>query len=256
MVIRSGFVTALVSGCAIFAYAAPVQAAPINYGDFMGNTVNFLQVTEDSGTDPTPLYGSPSVSADTLDFNPVSFNSFASGAGGVDITDGTLSLMMTSKPGHFIDQVLFDEAGDFTLAGFGGIGTFASVSANFFVEIQEVDGVGIGSILIQTPMVFTPSNGDWDLLNDGPGPLVNGAWSGLLLVDLTQALIDNNIPHVNGVTKISVVFDNTLVALSENGTSAFIAKKDVGGIGITVVPEPATLGLLSLGGVCLLGRRN
>ena len=76
------------------------------------------------------------------------------------------------------------------------------------------------------------------------------------MVDLTQALIDNNIPYVNGVTKISVVFDNTLVALSESGTSSFIGKKDVGGVGITVIPEPATIGLLTLGGVCLLGRRN
>ncbi len=256
MLTCSGLWTA-VSGCAVLAFALPADAAQINYGDFMGNTVNFLQVTEDSGTDPTPLYGAPSVFGDTLDFNPISFNAGATGAGGVDITDGTMSLMMTSKPGNFIDQVLFDEAGDVTLAGFGGIGTFASVSANFFVEIQEVDGVGIGSILIQAPMIFTPSGGTYDQATDGGGgPLFNSAWSGSLLVDLTQALIDNNIPHVNGVTKISVVFDNTLVALSENGTSSFIAKKDVGGVGITVVPEPATIGLLALGGVCLLGRRN
>ena len=58
------------------------------------------------------------------------------------------------------------------------------------------------------------------------------------------------------MTKISVTFDNTLTALSENGTSVFIGKKDVGGVGITVIPEPATLGLLTAGGLCMLGRRR
>ena len=257
MITRSGFLAAALSGSALLAFAVPADAAAINYGDFSGTTVDFLNVTEDSGTDPTPLYGAPSVFGDTLDFNPVSFNASATGAAGVNLTDGTLALMMKSKPGNFIDKVLFDEAGDVTLVGFGGIGTFASVSANFNVEIQEVDGVGIGSILIQVPMVFTPSGGTYDLAADGGGgPLYNAAWSGSLMVDLTQALIDNNIPYVNGVTKISVVFDNTLTALSENGTSSYIAKKDVGGVGITVVPEPAAIGLLTLGGLCMLGRRN
>jgi PEP-CTERM motif len=256
MINRHGLTAATLSAVALFAYTTPAAAVAINYGDFAGATVNFLQVTEDSGTDPTPLYGSPSVSGDTLDFNPVSFNAGATGAGGVDITDGTLTLMMTSNPGHFIDKVKFDEAGDFTLAGFGGAGTFVSVTANFNIDIQEVDGVGIGAINIATPMVFTPSNGDFDLLNDGPGPAVNGTWSGMLMVDIQQALIDNNIPFVNGATKLSVTFDNTLVATSESGTQSFIGKKDVGGIGITVIPEPASLGLLALGTLALMGRRR
>jgi len=255
MINRHGLTTAAISVVALFAYSLPAAAVPINYGDFVGATVNFLQVTEDSGTDPTPLYGSPTVSADTLDFNPVSFNASASEAGGVDTTDGTLTLMMRSQAGNFIDKIEFDEAGDFTLTGLSGT-AFAAVRANFFLDIQEVDGVGITPINIATAMTFTPSNGDFDLVADGPGPLVNGIWSGLLMVDITQALIDNNIPFTNGATKVSVTFDNTLTALSEAGTSAFIAKKDVGGVGITVIPEPASMGLLALGALAMMGRRR
>lgn len=240
----------------LLVFAASSLGVPINYGDFAGTTVDYLDVTEDSGTDPTPLYGSPSVSGDTLDFDPVSFNSSSTGPGGVDITDGTLTMMIRSLPGQFIDVVQFTEAGDFTLAGLGGIGTFASVTAEFFIDIEEVDGVPINPVNVQASMVFTPSGGDWDLLNDGPGPAVNGAWSGSLLVDITQALIDDGTPFVIGATKISVVFDNTLVTLSETGTSSFIAKKDVDGITITVIPEPASLACMVLGAALMLSRRR
>lgn len=255
MGIRSGLLTAAVASATAFAFTDTTHAVAINYGDFVGATVEFKSVTEDSGTDPTPLFGAPTVSGDSLDFNPVSFNSFSTGAAGVDITDGTLTLMMESISGYFIDEIKFDEAGDFTLTGLSGT-AFASVTANFFLDILEVDGVGINPINIATPMVFTPSNGDFDLINDGPGPLVNGTWSGTLMVDIEQALIDNNIPYVNGATKVSVTFDNTLTTLSEAGTSAFIAKKDVGGVGITVFPEPASLGLMAMGTFALLGRRR
>ncbi len=255
MKLRHDMGAATLSMAALFACTATATAAPINYGDFTGTTVMYLDVTEDSGTDTPPLFGAPTVSGDSLDFNPVSFNSFSSGAAGTDITDGTLTLMLRSLPGNFIDTVEFDEAGDFTLTGLAG-NAFASVTATFFLDIEEVDGVAINPVNIATAMVFTPSGGDWSLAADGPGPLVNGQWSGFVMVDITQALIDNNIPFVVGATKVSVTFDNTLSTLSEEGTSAFIAKKDVGGIGITVTPEPATLGLLALGSLAMMGRRR
>ncbi len=248
---------ALAAVVAIAGLGTPASAAPINYGDFIGTTVDFLQVTEDSTTDPLPpaLYGTPTVSGDSLDFNPISFNASATGTGGTDTTDGILTMMMLAHPGQFIDTIQFDEAGDFTLAGLAGNAS-VSVTANFTVDILEVDGAAIAPINIITAMTFTPSNGDFDLINDGPGPLVNGTWAGMLMVDINQSLIDNNIPFINGATKLSISFDNTLTATSEDGTSAFISKKDVGGVGITVIPEPATLGLLIAGTLCMLGRRG
>lgn len=249
----------LISAAALggmFVLAAPTLAAPINYGTFIGATVQYVNVTENSGTDALPLFGAPSVIADSLDFNPVSFNSNSVGAGGIDITDGTLAMSIESLPGNFIDQILFDEAGDFTLAGFGGAGTYASVTANYIIEINEVDGASINPIQIQTAMAFGPSNGNWDLLNDGPGPLVHDAWTGSLLVDITQALIANNVPFTVGATQVGVILDNTLVTTSEAGTQAFIAKKDSGGVTITVTPEPASMALFGLGAALIATRRR
>src|SRR3972149_755246 len=62
------------------------QAAPINYGSFMGNTVTYVDVTENSATDPqyfppvvfppnpaAGLSGKPVVGGDSLDFMPINF---------------------------------------------------------------------------------------------------------------------------------------------------------------------------------------
>lgn len=247
----------IAAAVAIAGFGSVTTEAAINYGDFAGSTVDFLNVTEDSSTDPVPpaLYGTPTVSGDSIDFNPVSFNASATGAAGADATEGVLSMVMMSHAGHFIEQIQFEEAGEFALAGLSGNAS-VSVTGTFIVDILEVDGVGIGPINLSMPMTFTPSGGDFDLVSDGPGPAVNGTWSGSLMVDIQQALIDNNIIFTGGATKVSVSFDNTLMASSELGTSAFIAKKDIGGVGITVIPEPASIGLLIAGGLCMLGRRG
>lgn len=231
--------------------------AGINYGNFLGSNVQFLNVTEDSGTDPLPLFGPPIVVADTLDFNPTSFNSLSSGPFGVDITDGTLGFFVEALPGHFLDALVIKEAGDVTLAGFGGPGTVAAVFTSVFVNILEVDGVGVTPINLIGTLAFTPSAGDYDLLTDaGGGPFYNTIWTGVLTIDLTDALTNSGVPFDLGVTKIGVVLDNTLLTVSELGTSSFIAKKNVQ---ISIVPEATSVLMVSLamGGLVLhrYGRR-
>jgi hypothetical protein len=55
---------------------------------------------------------------------------------------------------------------------------------------------------------------------------------------------------------VRVVIDNQLVAVSEAGTVAFIKKKEIGGVAITVVPSPASLALVGLGGLVAARRRR
>lgn len=235
------------------------QAAPINYGDFMGTTVTYVGVSEDSNSgDTPPLFGPPTVSGDSLDFNPVGFSASASGAGGNDITDGNLQFMIVAKPGYAINSVNLNEAGDTSLAGFGTDATWTSVTGTGVLNINEVDGVGISAISVPISMTFAPSGGTYGLASDfGGGPGGTIAWSGGVLLNVNAALTANQIPFVAGATKISINIDNTLTALSQAGTFALIAKKDFGGLSVTVnVPEPASVALCTLAAAILVTVRR
>lgn len=255
---RYTFFTAALIALLTFQFS---HAAPINYGDFMGNTVTYVAVTEDSSSgDTPPLFGPPTVSGDTLDFNPVGFNAVASGAGGNDITDGNLSFYVVAKPGKAISSLNLAEAGDTSLAGFGTDATLTRVTGTGVLNINEVDGLGIGALSIPFSMTFSPTGGIYGLAsNFGGGPGGTIFWSGGKFLDVSGLLTANNIPFVAGATKISINLDNTLTALSQAGTFALIAKKDFGGLSVTVnVPEPTTALLCTLGacGVAIMRRRS
>lgn len=217
------------------AWGATAAGAPINHGTFVGNTVQYVDVTEDSGTDPLPpaLYGAPNIAGDTLDFSPVSFNSSSTGALGVDQTDGTLTMRIEALPGNSIPVLMIEEAGDYTLTGVGA-GTGAAITAYFYLDIIEVDGVSINPVKLSGQLTVT-GGGQF-----GPSP-AGGIWTGNLSFDVSAALTANNVPYVGGATKVTLTLDNNLATVSEAGTIATIAKKDAG-VRITV-PEPSSMGL-------------
>lgn len=242
-------------------FVSGVQAASMNYGDFMGDTVTYVGVTEASVTDPIPLFGSPTVSGDSIDFNPTGFAAFAQD-GDVDLTDGQLSFMVVAKPGNGIQGIKISEAGVTTVIGNGTDATRTDVSAVGVLNIHEVDGMGVNTISIPINLPFSHgtnppgppngTNGMWTLATMGQAD--TEPWTGMQMFDLNAAInaaIANNEiskkSYILGATKISINLDNGLVATSEDGTIALIDKKDFGGLSITIVPEPTSLAL------CLFG---
>lgn len=250
------------AGAVAIALSVPVNDASaipaINYGDFDGNTVIFQSIIEDSATDPSPLYGAPSLVGDTLDFNPTSFGSFSTG-GAADITDGVLHGRITAKPGFHIESLSFSEFGDYTLVGPQGTSsTSASIGQTFFVKVVEVDGIALGSdaFTLVGQVSFT-SDGDF-FLPDDAGTAVPWLGSGNIDIAAGLAAQKAQFPGVYGdrVTGIEFSASNTLATTSEIGTAAFIQKQDVT-LAVVTVPEPAALSLLSIGvGTMMLRRRR
>ena len=227
---------------------------PIDHGDFAGDTVSFVDVSEDSTTDPDalPLFGSPTVGGDSLDFNGISFAS-SPGAGGVDMTNGNLTMGIETQVGRAIDTISLTEAGDYTLFGIPDAAAFAFVGAAAYLDILEVDGIGIAPINLQANLIFWPSSGQFDLLTGGPA--FARIWNGELVIDVAQALRDHHVS--GGASKVSLTLSNMLATAGASGAASFINKSDLD-ISVRVIPEPATLALLGAGllSLFLMGERR
>ena len=236
--------------------ASASQAAPINYGDFAGSSVMYLDVTETANTpdDEEPLYGAPDIIGNTLDFDPAGFSASAE-CGHGDLTDGQLNITLMGSGGAAIDSISIAESGDFTLVGSGTDATQVTYGLSLAsVVVLEIDGM-----TLDTPLVLDAANafGSANLADDGP---VSGApWSLGLLYDVNAALASAGADFTTGATKIEIAVDNSLAAISEMSTIAFIAKKDFRiDVGTTPVPEPALglLGVVALAGLGMRSRRS
>lgn len=241
--------------------SSTAQAASINYGNFNipPAGIMFLGVTESSGTDAVPLYGPPNPFPVGLDFDPQSFVASASG-GAQDVTDGQLNYtvmgLVNANGGVPIDSISLFERGDYSLVGVGTAATQAIAGANMFATITQIDGVPIA------PINLTPVNASVGF-NLVANPGIVQPWSLGTTLAVKAQLIAAGIPFTIGATKVEVVINNQLIALSEPASLSFIAKKDfvvrVTGepVGDPFVPEPATLALtaMALCGVLLRTRQ-
>jgi hypothetical protein len=249
----------LVLASGAFALAASLCLASVTWailidpGDFPGDGVVFLEVSEDSPTDPgaLPLFGSPIVSGASLDFDGLSFESF-SDAGGFHLTYGRLTTGIEAQNGNSIDTISMSEAGTYTLFGMTEAAARASVGAIAFLNILEVDGIGITPINVQANLIFPSSSDEFVLPMGGEA---GGTWNGELTLDVTQALQDENIQ--GRATKVWLTVDDILFAMSDPGAESFIDKTDLD-ISVQLIPEPTPLALLGTGlmGLFFMGERR
>ncbi|MEQ8210882.1 MAG: hypothetical protein RH917_13735 [Lacipirellulaceae bacterium] len=163
---------------ALFVCSA-AHAAPISYPNVAipPAGIVFTDIVEDSGTDPTPLYGAPSPFLVGLDFNPTAAFSASSVNGGADLTDGQLDFSVRTRPEVGITSISLSEFGQYSLTGVGTAATNAFVGATMFVTVTHLDGAPIA------PVNLPPVSGfeSFDLATTVP-PL--GPWS----LDLTAGV--------------------------------------------------------------------
>jgi hypothetical protein len=236
------FAGLMLAGCSLFATTGKTLAAPINYGDFNGLNLSYLQVTETVNTpgDTAPLYGAPTLIGDQLDFNPKGFSAGAVN-GNLDITDGQLNFTLLSNLGRAITDLAVSEGGDFTLLGTGTAATNVGFAISLAtVKVLAVDGINLGAPVSLTPVTASSTRN----LITHPG--IGQLWDLTNNYDVNAALINAGVPFSLGATKIEVAINDTLTAISETGTIAFIAKKDFVLISATVIPEPSSTALLAV----------
>lgn len=219
--------------------SSAAQAASINYGNFgpIPPGIAFLNVTETAVTDPVPLYGPPSLFPVGLDFNPAGFLATSAG-GGADLTDGQLNFTVAAGPNGNISGIGLFESGDYTLAGVGTATTEVKAGASLAVTVTHVNGAPVA------PIVLTPASGSV-AFNLAANAGIVQPWS-------LGASVGINLGPGQRATRVDVVIDNAMLAVSQTSSLSYIAKKEFIIDVDTQIPEPATFALTAVA-LCGLG---
>ncbi len=236
------------------AFAQTITAA-ILHGDFSDippGAVMYLDVEETSFSEPIPppLYGAPTIAANTLDFDPRKFST-SSLDGGASQTDGQLTFTISSMQGTGLTGFSIIESGEFQFSGIqAATETYVSASTDATVSILAVDGLNLPSPIPLTATRIFTSN--YESTNEPPIAKPS-TWSLATFVDLAPAI---PVPYINGVTKLEVSIENQLTtATGGSGMQAAIDRTDVK-IRPNVVPEPCGATLACLVGLFATTRRR
>jgi hypothetical protein len=237
---------------ALAGLARDVRAA--SYGDYIDptGTVQYLNVQDVNG-----LFGAPTVSLNSLDFTPTTFQAQCTQCPGGSTVSDVLTLDIQTIAGQRIDFIEVTEGLDYALQSFDAAG-FASavVTANIFIDVVQINGVNVNGINANASVLYSPANNVSIFGFDIESGVLSGT-SGAIDV---QQIIDN-AGAFGEATRVRISLDNTLQVFHAGaGGSALIRKRDTDFVSLTVnggnpIPEPSTA-ILLMGGLALLARRR
>lgn len=204
--------------------AAPAQAAIVTLS---GSTVNYTFNDSLLG-----LFGTPSISGNTLYFTPINFYAQSLNGAGYSLTRDTVNVQVSAKAGYTLDALNLQETGDYQLLG-------------------RKSNVNVGG-QIRVFSLSQPLNQLTDSVTPTAPLNLKGSsthdWTAVAGIDLTQH------PSSYSASPINVTLENLLTAdtLKKN-TLAYIEKKSIGLDVITSpVPEVKDWALM-LAGLGLVG---
>lgn len=167
------------------------------------------------------LFGDPTlIGGNTLAFFPSNFRA-ESIDGLADSIYDSLEFELIAHPGFSFQNIAITEYGDYGILDNG--------------QVQVSGGLTITNLDTMDILTATINN---DLLTPVTGDVL--PWQGWTLLNIGQP----------NWTHIKITFENGLLAISDDGSIAFIEKKVLGNaitLQVIPVPEPATVAMLSIG---------
>jgi hypothetical protein len=196
---------------------------------FSGSATNF---SWDNGSSLNGLFTAPKLSGEnTLVFGVENFEA-DSIDGGVNSINDTLVFDLTVLNDNYFGGITIAESGDYGIDDGGSVSVWGNVS------IENLGGSGSEGSKLANDLPTIPQT-------DVEGGTEWHAWTD---VSISQS----------DWTHVRITLANYLQAETPgDGSTAWIAKKNLDTtIAIQFIPEPATIGLLALGSVVLLGKKK
>jgi len=202
--------------------------------------------------DPANPYGAPVILGNSLTFPGPSAFSATSANGLFDIedgfTDGFLSFSVEADPDTWITGLSLEESGLRSLLELQNPGTATTrvrVIAVGSISVIELDH---GNSPL-TGLAAQPMGIGFDLTWDLANHMEVVLWNGVDAADIAATLTERGVAFEHGATAIDFFMNNQLLAISEDGTFAFIDKKFIDfDVDTEMVPEPGTI-ILGIAGM-------
>lgn len=207
----------------VVAVAAPASAAPWSNSNGSGTGFSWTNGHDDNG-----LYGSPLLSGgNTFVFFPSNYRAESIGAG-AQSTEDRMEVTITLDPGFTLTAIQVVEFGDFELTGENA-------------SVQHIATIGVDELAPLNRNFSAPLNNNFTA--------GSGTWESNGTLDVSAV--------APGITEFTLALDSELIAIAGAGEIASIEKSlSAGQIQITLIPEPATLALLGIGGLAAIRRRR